>query len=64
VSDLEVKTGGNDNVLKAQELILQAREKLVTAKSHLDDEGRLVPVMTCEAVLSQLLELMREVGLS
>lgn len=58
-----MKTGGSpDNIANAMALILQAREKLITAKQFLVDDGRLVPVMTCEDALAQLVVLLGEVG--
>jgi hypothetical protein len=56
------RTGGNDSIAKAQALILEAREKLIVARSFLVDEGRMIPCMTCDDVLAELVTLIGEVG--
>jgi hypothetical protein len=57
-----VKTGGEDNITKAMELILQSREKLVTAQAYLMDEGRMIPVLVAGEVLEKLNELIGMTG--
>lgn len=62
MTTVSLKTGGTDGATQAMALILQAREKLTVARTHLVDEGRMIPLFTLDAVLAELVTLLGEVG--